>query len=72
MCGRLNDIYHYIMELDISNNVDIGFDCDCNSQSDSLISCIVQNLVHTGNRYEMGVRQGRRAQICIMRTLTAS
>lgn len=55
MCGRLNDIYHYIMELDISNNVDIGFDCDCNSQSDSLISCIVQNLVHTGNRYEMAI-----------------
>ena len=53
--GRLNDIYHYIMGLDVSNNVDIGFDCDCNSQSDSLISCIVQNLVHTGNRYEMAI-----------------
>ena len=43
------------MGLEVSNNVDIGFDCDCNFQSDNLISCIVHNLVHTGNRYEIAI-----------------
>ena len=55
MCGRLNDIYHYIMGLDISFIVDIGFVCDCYSLCVRLISSIVQNLVHTGNRYEIAI-----------------
>ena len=43
------------MGLEVSNNVDIWFDCDCNFQSEHLISCILANLVHTGNRYEIAI-----------------
>lgn len=45
----------FIMGVDISDNVDNGFDIDGNCHDIKLIDMIVRNLVRTGKRYEMAV-----------------